>query len=273
MDLSKTVLIIGAGAHYDYKMPLGLCLRDSIRRTTNTRPISKHVGRKEILRWLNGNGNTDIIQWAVLAQFKSSQTEHLWDQNNLLTKIPEDIAAFTDLFARSQADSIDKFLTLKDKDLSETQKYIGKALITHYIYSAECNALNYRNLEHNWIQDFINLLVINRSADFKENHPYIFTFNYDCLLEHMLVEHLFATTGMGKLDCIKYVDELNIHHIYGSLNSHKYEDPLDVYRNLDNISVIGGDRESSRDKIQRKLLASLKQCRIVYFLGFRFWVR
>lgn len=254
----STVFIIGAGAGKPYNFPLGDELKSS---------IVSSFPRLYMKRVYGGNPGQ------ISAEIKS-----------------EEIAQFTEALNRAVG-TIDSHISRNPK----WQKW-GKLAISMMISEAEKkyfdlekkNIQNGIPIETDWIEWLVNRMIsdLDNMKDFRiSQHSISFiTFNYDRLLEHLLI-NLLWNTFKQQVDTIgQIVDELKkieIVHIYGALDNLHYPPQLkgsqlgnavpgprfDIVQN--NIRVMNQERNrDEKDDTIDKAAKLLHNARRVFFLGF-----
>lgn len=276
---SKTMFIIGAGAHVPYGLPSSVNLTDKIKSFVSSK--IKIVRFDENLMDQYRRNNPLAFQKNQLCQYLSDQKlllpEQELDENKRVRYISKKLDFFIERFAQSQLYSIDAYLNKKirnDQEALDEVAKLGKSLVSYLIYVAEMHTrIGFHKFD--WIQFIINQFLKEESVNnlFMANPPLIYTFNYDNLFERSIKAHMESHYNKSSDDAIACVKKLNIKHIYGDIGTlelMEVQDVLDYGNNT--IRVIGEDRDptSELDKLVTDFRYNLSCVDEVYFLGFGF---
>lgn len=211
----KTLFIIGAGAGYDYNMPMGEDLIGEISRLVST---SNHLKK-------NG-GAASVLDTAL---------HHLenYEFSNMQSALSRILGGL--VFSRS----IDTLLT---DTADETVSIVGKIAISQVLSEREArtefftkggklvsgvstNAAPFgrmkdKTIRDTWMPSFFRELRAGLTKDqFKKRlqNTAVITFNYDRLFEHFLDVAIAQYDGLPLADAKKLRSELQIIHPYGML--------------------------------------------------------
>lgn len=196
----KTVFIIGAGAGFDYNMPLGKDLKEKIANKLS-------AGDEHF--WHACNGIFDLSRQ---------------DGSENLRRVRTFIA-----MNMPRAESIDNFLHTHSADAAVVA--LGKLAIAACILDAEQNSgllppkmdgyhLSLAPSKETWLSRFATMaltgILAEEAASAFENVT-IVTFNYDRCIEYYLVGHLSAYLNIHERAAQEIVDSINIIHVYGKV--------------------------------------------------------
>ena len=273
----NTLIIVGAGASKEAKVPTGNELKQNIANSLDIRfahgvqqisghPYIYNALREAIKR--NGASASDIELYLRTA----------WRIRD----------------AMPQAISIDHFIDAHQGD--QKLELCGKLAIVQSILQAERNSslffeieegsrtLDYRSLEETWFNRFMQLLTENCRVNQLEQRLStiaFIVFNYDRCIEHFLYHSLQTYYGISPNEAASLVKRIAIYHPYGTVGAlpwyqerHQIDfgtEP-DPRRLLDLASQIktfteGTDPNSSDVTDIRNRVA---KSQIVIFLGFAF---
>lgn len=206
------VLVVGAGASKEAKLPVGGELKLQIARALDIR----YGGFRKI-------SGDDIIN-AALERHVASINPHQGDLNPYLK------AAWRVRDAMPQAISIDNFIDSHRSD--DKIALCGKLAIARCILQAEADSLlqvdrsnlynkvKFSSLENTWYNAFFQLLTENcQECDLQPrlSKVAIICFNYDRCIEHYLYSALQNYYGMKPEDAATILSTLEIHHPYGTV--------------------------------------------------------
>lgn len=205
-----TLIIVGAGASAEFGLPTGRGLKDRIAQL-----LDIYFNRGEQVR-----GDECICQALRITVANTNQR----DIN------PYVYAAWRIRDAMPQAISIDNFV---DAHQGNTElELCGKLAIVRAILDAERNsplyfdptggkrAPNYNDLQHTWINSFVQLLTENCRIDGVEprlKSISMVIFNYDRSIEHYLFHALQTYYGIAPQQAAKLVRSIRIFHPYGTV--------------------------------------------------------
>lgn len=214
-DVKSLVLILGAGASKEVKLPLGAELKQQIARTLD---IRFEAGFRQ-------NSGDHLVAEAFRA-LSTNAAGRPGDINPFLH------AAWRIRDAMPQAISIDNFIDSHSED--ERVAVCGKLAIARCILEAEArsslrvdrsninNKINFGSVESTWFNAFFQLLTENCQ---KANLPArlkkvaIISFNYDRCIEHYLHSALQNYYGMTSEAAANALTSLAIHHPYGAVGT------------------------------------------------------
>jgi hypothetical protein len=209
-----------------------------------------------------------------MKKFKIIETVESRNDNSESVFLGKSLDEFVKAFAESQVYSIDSFLArIGSAILPEEMKYfkpLGKLLISFFIrYYERSNLIGFGKFD--WIQYIINSFLKDplTLTLFLDNAPKIFTFNYDTFFERSLIAHFVRYHGADRRLAVQKVRDLNITHIYGSIQSIEPMDESEILKaSMNDIKVIGEER--SLDDLSKRIGEQLGDCKNIYFLGFGF---
>ncbi|MGY4257374.1 hypothetical protein ACVI1L_004442 [Bradyrhizobium sp. USDA 4516] len=266
MFTKKVVLVIGAGASYEYNMPLGSEL---------ARAISSSLDFK-FQRGTMLSGDRDLLDH--IRRHVGGTTEEVNEYLVAATMLARAIPSFVSV------DEAIHFVSSFPKAVE-----IGKVAILHHILMAEreCTLQIDRNTgrilqlpQIGWLPQFFSQLVARvrreeMAAAF--NNVTFINFNYDRLIEQYLYWALQERTSLSAGDAEAIVANLNMLRPYGSIGQF---DPdfgnefgfgttafFDPFRRL---SSLGTYTESKPLHDQAAAEGALRDAALVIFLGFGF---
>ena len=182
MIKSNTVLILGAGASFDYGFPLG-------------RPLLLEIG----------------------SELSSNSINPFQTQLNRCGFSIEQLKEFGKELLNSMQPSVDAFLEkrMENKEFVE----IGKLSIAAKLMPLEVpdnlrRGSNNRDMK--WYEYLFGLLGA-RKEEFDKNKLAIITFNYDRSLEYFLLAALSNTYALDVSQAVEFLRSIPIVHIYGQL--------------------------------------------------------
>lgn len=140
-------------------------------------------------------------------------------------------------------------------------------LIAYLIHKAETSIPPFQ-IQGDWIQVIVNKFTNSpeKLKKFLELKPKIITFNYDNLLETILINTLITTHKKTKEQAIKIVEDLGIIHVYGDIKSFSLSKDKVVRNAIDNIKMVNERKETDTTKIKEYL----EKVNTLMFLGFGF---
>jgi hypothetical protein len=266
-----TLFIVGAGASYDYGLPVGSTLADSIR-----------------LKATALASGFDPAEFGQVAEYLIQRYPNAPDRApkmDALKKIAERIYP---------AASIDRFIEQNNHDISVTE--MGKVLISSCISEAEASGslsldhgdrvdLASRSIAASWCDAFLKFLVRGQhwtSVDDMLGQDYsVVCFNYDRCLERYLISGLQQAFGYkypGAWDLV--YNKLTILHPYGQLGrlpsqspngedgipyGSRVTDPWLMAQNIRTFTEQSNDR-----KLDAEIHKAIDMADRVVFLGFSF---
>jgi hypothetical protein len=211
-DMSKSlVLIVGAGASKEVKLPIGADLRTRIARALD-------------IRYNDGfsRSSGDAVIDAAFREIARNLNPRNADINPFLH------ASWRIRDAMPQAISIDNFIDSHRND--ERIPICGKLAIARCILAAEAESslfinrhnshpkIDFAAVESTWFNSFFQLLTENCQAiDIKErlSRVAVVTFNYDRCIEHYLFGALQNYYGISQELAAEALANLQIFHPYG----------------------------------------------------------
>jgi hypothetical protein len=209
------VLIVGAGASREVKLPIGSELKHNIATALDMRferGYEQSAGDRFIVQALR-----------YVVQSEGSRSGLIDHYIHACHRIRDGMP---------QAPSIDNFI---DANRDEPQiAQAGKLAIARCILEAEQNStlyvnpgniynkINFKAVEPTWFNGFFQLLVENcekRNLAERMSRVGIITFNYDRCIEHYLHESLKNYYGLDSQAASDILSNLSIFHPYGFLGS------------------------------------------------------
>lgn len=284
-NFRQTILVVGAGAHVPYEMPTSKQLTKSIKDLGRYGGAVDSFNNRPMSHYPHGNVMKDkAIICRLLRDLQIVPDPRGASSNSYPIKINTVLDKFITAFSESRMYSIDAFLAkysertldgVVDEDI-KLFPAVGKLLISFFIKKhEEIPPVGY--LEFDWIDHIINhfLKSPENMKEFFNQGPRIYTFNYDNLLENLLIKHLITFHNFSISDAEKQVEKLNITHIYGKiggpLNGASSKDKAAHESSLEDIRVIGEERSKDQlDAISKSFGNALENTTWVYFLGFGF---
>lgn len=244
------MLIIGAGAHQPYGMPVSKDLTSLIKNIYSARisglendPSGMHTTqaaaerthyrklKKEICKLIK---RVEIIERPTLlglnpnakriSKYRTNldwteNTDNEWD-----SLVISEYDSFLRSFCGSRVYSMDQYLAnLTDEPNTERQELwtsFGKLTIAFLLHHFETQNL-FGTSKEDWIELLINRHLLPDVSGFLENPPRIITFNYDRLLEKSIFSHLVHFHKFSYEKAVETVRSLPIIHVYGKLNEFK----------------------------------------------------
>jgi hypothetical protein len=275
MFSSKTVFVIGAGASFDLKLPLGTELRNRIAAELGKLRVDS-VGRLE--------GPNELIR---AMKIKSATPDGKVDNSKLHQHLraARHIAANLPLVR-----SIDEFVDQHAGN--EHIEFMSKLAIASEILKAEKGSILLTGPDHQrrlntqvlidqraWLMQLWYLLRDGaRAQDPRavfENVSFV-VFNYDRCVEEFFVRALESLFQVPGAQAWEIVNELNIVHPYGLVSSAGVSgrEAFGATENVDLGAVASGIRtycESERDpQLMQTLSNAIDQANNLVFIGFAF---
>lgn len=240
MIAKSTVLILGAGASYPYRFPLGSELKSRVWRAL--RAVSDGA--------YNCAERAAIYEPLLALGFKSDL-----------------IAELSLRLERSPRPSVDAFLENQPKFLE-----LGKAAIAATLLPLEdpiALLSEPKPDERKWYQKLYNSL--GRSLDeIRNNKLIILTFSYDRSLETYLLEAVRNDFGISTDETLNVLGHLPILHLYGSLGTDDFDGLITegrIERAANSIRVISDDIPRD-DSTFQQAWRHIQQATKICFLGF-----
>lgn len=255
----KTLFVLGAGASNPYGLPVGATLRQLIIEFAKGGSIS--------------------LAGAEWVQRLEVELKHLYPQGKLIRE-------FASAFNSAPGLSIDAFLERRTKFADVGKAILGGILLAH----EESHLLHQpdqrpgRLDNDHWYEWLARHLGFVNGQSSEQNVDFI-TFNYDRSLERYL---FLAARSLWDDEerAAKYVSDLQIDHVYGSLgtlpelmkhDSHAAAGPeygsaatADQLRTFQtSIELMARDVEENKER-QAKLQQKVRGARVIVFLGFGF---
>ncbi len=236
---TPTVLILGAGASYPYRFPLG----EELLRDMCTHFADRHHDLFKQLTHLSGRQAHEIRDFAKALRLSGQQ-------------------------------SVDTFLEKRSEFLG-----IGKEAISCVLVPREKNEIRlfgFGSDEH-WYKYLFNKMNAESLEEFQDNKVSFITFNYDRSLEHFLFVSLQNSYNEDDEKTAKALRAIPIVHVYGQLGKHPYVDkegrsygqPLADKNDLDRcVAEIKLFPENVPVHTFSKAHRLLEQAKKVVFLGF-----
>jgi hypothetical protein len=271
------VLIVGAGASKEVKLPVGDELKQQIARVLDIR--YEHGYQK-----VSGD---DVIDEAFRLVARSGNSNSV-DVNPYLH------AAWRIRDAMPQAISIDNFIDSNRAD--EKIAICGKLAIARCILAAESssslfvdgrniyNKINFSTVDQTWFNAFFQLLTENTQvSDLPErlSNVAIICFNYDRCIEHYLHSAMQNYYGMSSENATAALSNLEIHHPYGTVGKLPWQDPQKGFEygampHPQQLLNLAGELRTFTEGIDSKksditaIRSTLASARRLAFLGFSF---
>jgi hypothetical protein len=225
MISSPTVFIVGAGASYELKFPLGAELLNQVSDAINFR-FSQYQGMYS---------GDPIISDCLTRSFKDSK-QYFESAVRLRSVIPN--------FA-----SVDEALHYLSDDRQAVS--LGKLAIARLITTAERNSSVLNRIDKpsqangTWLPEFFSLVISGHSrANIASafEHVTIICFNYDRTLEEFLYHRLQSSALLDENEAAALVNSIRIIRPYGKLGSLPWQVELDPF-------AFGGDNERRDDYV------------------------
>lgn len=234
----NTVLILGAGASFDFGYPLGEDLKTQVIRI-----LSDSKFQEELKYGYGPRAGMELL-------------------------IPEFV---TDL-EKDKALTIDRFLAKSEK----AYKTLGKVAIAKAIISCEDDAEIFQN-NNSWYKVLYSIIDgYPDLSKFGANRLSILTFNYDRSLEHFFFSQLLGDyREPDQNTIISLVRKIPIIHLHGRINMLPWEDPQrgcpyarkgftpDIF-NIAEKMILPNDENEVFNEAYR----IIEKAEIIYFLGF-----
>jgi hypothetical protein len=198
MFARKTTFVIGAGASFEFGLPVGETLKDRI--------VSSLPGKLPEI--------TPRLHTALLIATQGDQNELARACRRIKDGLP-------------LATSIDRFMDFHQAD--EMLLKVGKVAITSNILTAERkstlhfdsgSSMNFSGIKDTWLPQLFRYMQEGAKPgnvkDILKNISFI-TFNYDRCIEHFLYNALIAFSGCNGEEAAEAMREITILHPYGRL--------------------------------------------------------
>jgi hypothetical protein len=239
MIVKPTVLILGAGASYEYGLPLGFALLQQIH------------------------------EWCGRARVETSYIEML----RKFQIIPELATEFAASLDGCHSESIDDLLETRPNF-----KQIGKAAIAMLLLAAEKVDVIGRIKERNkqWYSYLFSRIKGNKPTDLANNQITIVTFNYDRSIEQAY-RVTFAHNHGCNTDMIdqfmKSVPIIHLHGILGTVQENPYGSPLtpaSFERAMNGIKTVDEVNDTAHRGAFEIARAAIQAADKIIILGFGF---
>jgi hypothetical protein len=263
MIITKTLLILGAGASMDYGFPSGEMLIDEIINFIDGASFELNIKNRILLSLI-------LQQYYLLT---NTETNQLLNIKNSLKDCYKDVMDFYNILINSSPASIDDFLYQSSK-INKSYEIIGKALIVLMISKYEnaadsfltyvgespennkyYNGVKFRKLKRGWYSYLWKKLYEGSTEDDLKNslkNLTIISFNYDRSLEYFLHSRIMNMFNKTSEESTKIMnDNFYIHHVYGQIglfnienkSNHSYAmqneyKPIELGRILDSITTL-----------------------------------
>lgn len=204
----KTILVIGAGASYEFGLPLGSQL---ISQVSDALDFRWEFGHKPI-----GKGDGYVLE--ALGRLAKNKGIERNEYTRALGKLRSGVQGFLSIDNYLHSHSDDTLLVEAGKIAIARSILAAEAKSVLYLDSRQDGRLSFDKISNTWLHPFIRLLNANvkvRDVDNIFNNLAIICFNYDRCLEHALYEFLqisFAITAEKAAECMR---QLPIVHPYG----------------------------------------------------------
>jgi hypothetical protein len=209
----KTVLVPGAGASSEVKMPLGAVLKKDIASLVRIEPEGRH-------RILHTDDNRDMFdEIEQLEEFKGDKSAVLAASRQISAGVPF-------------ASSIDNFLEIRKDNPSIS--LLAKAAIVHLILSGERKSNLLANkvggipnlkptaIDNTWYQEFAQLLFEKVGVEDIEEalaQLSVVDFNYDRCFEQVLFHAFTGLYNLTPARASELMGKVRIWHPYGSVGT------------------------------------------------------
>lgn len=276
-NFDPVVIVIGAGASKEVRLPIGLELTKSVADSLDFKV--DHFGRL--------TGGDDKVRECVykLAQGLNNRSGTLDDYY---------IAANMIRQAMPLAPSIDNFIDSHRTDLKIAQ--VGKLAIACSILKAEKasslyfdrsnsnNRLDFSPLQSTWFAAIFRLLTQHCSSDelsARFSRLTIISFNYDRCFKHFIKQALLAYYSLSESDASDLTAKICIHHPYGLVGDMRYETggpgtdfgeqamTDDLIRSAERIRTFTESNEAGAS-ITNTIRSSVQNAKALVFLGFAY---
>ena len=242
----ETVLVLGAGASWDFYFPTG---GELVTR------ILEYIGN-------SANQMYQLFHEACYGKDQSSMAEK-----------------FHAVLMKAKPLSIDAWLEHNPKFIE-----VGKIAIAIALLQCEQKRGLRRQAKGDWYQLLFDRLN-SPFENFHSNKLSIVTFNYDRSFEqHLFDTFRYTHTGKSEEECKEKLNHLHILHVYGSLGRLEWQfdnpkiplrqvpygtklDNISVIAAADNIKIMSEESGELPEEFQeaRRLIAN---ARVLYFMGF-----
>lgn len=274
----RTVIVVGAGASHEAKLPTGQELKTTIAKMLDI--------RFEYGQLIPESGDRIVFS----ALYRASAGE-----DGRYDFEPYRLAAQRIIKAMPLALSIDQFVDMHDGD--EELELCAKVAIVRSILDAERRSklwfdpshayagLNFKGMDGTWFQRFFQLVTENcklGEIEHRFKDIVLIVFNYDRCIEHFLYHALQALAGFGGERAAEIVRGLEIYHPYGTVGMLDWEigatDRIPFGGELEGDKLLrlasqirtfteGTDSETSRVQEIRDATSGAE---LVLFLGFAY---
>ncbi|MFC1603466.1 hypothetical protein ACFL5F_00425 [Planctomycetota bacterium] len=242
----ETVLVLGAGASWDFDFP---------------------TCGELVTQILENLGNSEIRQYSLFHEACYGK-----DLSSMAEK-------FHDVLQKAKPLSIDAWLEHNPLFIE-----VGKVAIAIALLGCEQRRGLRRGAKENWYQLLFGRLD-SPFENFQNNKLSIITFNYDRSFEHSLFESFrYTHTEKSEDECKEKLNQLQIIHVYGSLGRLEWQsdnpkipltevpygaklDNVSIIAAADNIKIMSEESKELPEEFQeaRRLIANAEA---LYFLGF-----
>jgi hypothetical protein len=268
--MSKTVLVLGAGASKEALLPIGTELMAEIAQLLTFREEADDLTRTALQTWAAQHTGGDLGPLGIAAK------------------------QIATVLADSQAMSIDNYVDAHRGN--QAIEACAKVAIARAILRAERRSamvpdprtgrLSFDHMKHTWYLKFAKLLRENCTANQlrgRLSQLAVIVFNYDRCFEFYLAHDLHRYYGMPLEEADDLVKSIEIYHPYGSVGTlprwcGEGETPVPFGHEPDPSSLlrISGSlktfAEQSVDASLTRLMRDLvAQARPLVFLGFAYW--
>ena len=262
--MKKIVIILGAGASFDYGFPTGIELTEKIGD-----------------RFLNQEIINDLDSYPNLAARES---------------LKNGIKLINQHFFKSRSLSIDSWLAKPENIDCVTA---AKLLISYYISISEERQFSstgffskiYSSNSNDWYRELFNQLVSENFENFPktDKNLSIVSFNYDMSLEYFLLNTVYSTyIGHSYEECWAKIQKIDIYHVHGQIGllpinnasesdqfgkTREIKDPSHrihaLIKRSENLNIIPELRNQKSDTII-SIQSKLSKADVIYFVGFSY---
>ncbi|HPG39915.1 MAG TPA: hypothetical protein PLP19_11385 [bacterium] len=256
----KVVLVLGAGASYNYGFPTAKELREEINRFDFDKLL---------------------------------KDQNYYPQSIKL--ISEGLNLIRNNFYESNIFSIDAWLAIEENIIArEAGKYVITALLTKCEERSIVEYVNpfnrdripiFKDRDSYTVNDWYSILFNNivktakKLEDFAEDakNLSIITFNYDQSLEAYFQKSIKkAYYGKNDKDYVKQLNNIRILHVYGKIRPYQSDisfwgynsDPNNIYERSKDIKIIPEVREESEEL--KEIKSIIKEADKIFFIGFSY---
>jgi hypothetical protein len=208
----RTVIIVGAGASFEYELPLGYALKNNIAKLVNFKFDD----------WGERLVSGDKTLWRNIELYCK---QHQISNRNIVREAGIRISN-----SMPQADSIDEFVETSN---NEHIKYVAKLAITKSILDAEKKSLlwsvgnetsnydiNFNKIGSTWLPKLFSKIRKNHTANNLQDlfkNLSIITYNYDRTIEHYFLCAIKNLWPLADEEALEVVEKLQIFHPYGKV--------------------------------------------------------